>query len=149
MFSTNIPFLQSNSGRLINYVSPTIIVMAIGLLGFFANVKIPLSCLKIVSLLSTSAFSVYLIHDNLFIRNHIIAKIHFVIRDFNIILLTLSIIGIVAAIFFSCIVVDKIRMGLFKIININRFSELADKFIKAKINKIYEKIRDKLRATAE
>ena len=145
----NIPFLKNNNGVLVNYVSPTIIIMAVGLLGLFSNIKCPSSYSKIISFIATSAFSVYLIHDNFFIRKYIIANIHTLVSDFNIAFLALSIIACVMIVFFSCILIDKIRICLFNVIKINKLSEHLEDFIKAKINIIYEKVKVKLQTTAE
>lgn len=144
---TNISFLQNNSGRLINYVSPTIIVMAIGLLGLFSNTTSISSHPKIISFFATSAFSVYLIHDNIFVRKYIIANIYTMVSGFNFLFLALSIIGIVMLIFSYCILIDKIRIYLFKIIKVDKLSKQIEDFIKTKINDIYIKFKLKLELT--
>lgn len=144
---TNIPFLQNCSGILIDYVSPTIIAMAVGSLGVFSNLTCPYS--KTISFIATSAFSVYLIHDNFFIRKYLIAKIYTMVNDLNVVLLALSIISSVVVIFSFCILIDKIRMYLFRIIKIDRLIKCIEDIMKVKINMIYEKVRLKLQATEE
>ena len=143
LFFSDVSFLH-NSGILVNYVSPTIIVMAIGLLCLFSNIKIPPSCHKTISFVATSAFSVYLIHDNVLVRNHLITKVHTVVGGFNPVLLALSIIGIVLAIFVFCILIDKIRIWLFNILKINKFSVYIESVIKTKVDNTYKKIKNKV-----
>jgi len=148
LYFSNSSFLQNQSGVLIDYTSPTIVIMAIGLLALFSNITCH-SFTKIISFVATSAFSVYLIHDNFFVRTYLIAKIHSVVDGFNFVLLALSIIGSVAVIFLSCILIDKIRICLFKIIRIDTLSKHIEDFVKTKINTLCKKIELKLQTTAE
>lgn len=144
LFFSDVPFLHNNSGIFVNYISPTIIIMAIGLLCLFSNIKIPSSCYKPISFVATSAFSVYLIHDNVLVRKHLITKVYTLVGSFNPVLLALSIIGIVLAIFVFCILVDKIRIWLFNIFKINKVSEYIESIIKSKVDSAYKKIKNKV-----
>lgn len=64
-------------------------------------------------------------------------------------LLTLSIIGCVVAIFLTCILMDKIRMLIFKLIKIDKLSERIEKFIRKLLNIVYIRLENALNLTAE
>lgn len=146
---SNIPFLVSHSGQLVNYVSPTIVLMAIALLCLSSKIYCRPTFSCIILFFATSAFSVYLIHDNTLVREYLISKIHSFIGDFSFVLLTLSIIGCVVAIFLTCILMDKIRMLIFKLIKIDKLSERIEKFIRKLLNIVYIRLENALNLTAE
>lgn len=152
LYFTNISFLKSHSGELVSYVSPTIVLMSIGLLCLLVKTKCPTVLNKWISLFSSSAFSVYLIHDNPYVRKYIISHIYDLINSFNVMLLVLLIFCLVIIIFVSCTLIDKIRIWLFNIFKINKFAELIENFIKTKISIIYikyVKTSNKLQSTEE
>ncbi len=136
----NIPFLREYSDILVNYVSPTVVLMAIGLFDRFSDMK-SISCGKLISFLSVSAFSVYLIHDNPYIRKHIISNIHSILENSNALLTIISVLAFTVSIFCICILIDQIRILLFKMIKADKSAQLADSIIKSKFNILYLKIK--------
>ena len=146
---SNIPFLVSHSSILVNYVSPTIVLMSIALLCLFSKISCCPTFSPIISFFATSAFSVYLIHDNTYVRKYLISKIHSFIGDFSFVLFTLSIIGCVVAIFLICILIDKIRILIFKLIKIDKLSERIEEFIRKLLNIVYIRLENALNLTAE
>lgn len=141
---SDIPFLDNHSGTLVKYVSPTIVLMAIGLLNWFSKINCPRSLAPVITFFASSAFSVYLIHDNYYVRTYIISKIHTLIGNYHFVWLTLSIIGSVAAIFLTCTFIDKIRILLFKIIKIDKLTENIEKWTKSIINMTYARVKKAL-----
>ncbi len=135
-----ISMISSHSSLLIKYVSPLIVIMAVALFNFFSQIKCPPWFTSAISFFASSAFSVYLIHDNIYVRNYLISKLHEYIGGFNFVLLPLSIILIALAIFLICILIDKIRMKIFKALKIDSLAEKIEKFIKTTLNTIYIKI---------
>lgn len=146
---SNIQFIASHSGILVNYVSPTIVLMSIALLCLSSKTYCRSRSSSIISFFATSAFSVYLIHDNTFVREYVISKIHGFIGDFSFVLLTLSIIGCVVVIFLTCILIDKIRILIFKLIKIDWLSERIEKLIRKLLNTVYIRFENALNLTAE
>lgn len=136
--------LQPYKDKLMIYVSPTIVLMATGLLGAFSKIKCPSFFGRILPFLSTSAFSVYLIHDNFLVRQHLMSRIHTFSDNLEPVPLTLFIIGTVLSIFLSCILADKVRILLFRIFRIDKLSEFIAKIIKSAINTVSEKIELKI-----
>lgn len=134
---SSISFLENHSSLLIKYVSPTIVLTAIALLCLFSKINCSHSFAKPISFFASSAFSVYLIHDNNYIRNYLISKLYTFIENFNFISLTLFIIFSVLAIFVICILIDKIRIFIFKIVNVEKISTQIEKIIRKIINTAY------------
>ena len=110
--------------------------MAIALLCLSSKIYCRPTFSCIISFFATSAFSVYLIHDNTLVREYLISKIHSFIGDFSFVLLTLSIIGCVVAIFLTCILIDKIRILLFRKIHIKTFVDKIDNLLNALLTKL-------------
>ena len=111
-------------------------------LNLFSEIKCPPSVESKISFFTKSVFSVYLIHDNIYVRRYLISEIHNLIDDLNFISMTLSIIGIVGAIFITCVLIDKIRLLLFKILKIDKLTEKIERVVKLIINWIYTKINN-------
>ena len=144
LYFTNIPFLQSHSSELVKYVSPTIVIMSIGLLCLFAKIRCPSSLCSVISFVAPSAFSVYLIHDNVYIRMYLMSHMHKFADGFNAALIALFIVCSAAAIFLVCIIIDKIRTGLFALIRIDKLAAHIEDFLKANLNALYKKFQRKL-----
>ena len=139
---SHIAFLVKHSGLLVKYVSPTVVVMAIALLCWFSKINCKPSLGKIIAFFSSSAFSVYLIHDNSLVRKHFISKLHTFIGNANFIVLSGYIVCIVAAIFLACTLLDKVRILLFKLLKIDKLTEKIENWIKAAANTIYAKLKE-------
>ncbi len=146
---SSISFLEYYINSLVKYVSPTIVLMAVALLCLFSKIKCNPLFIPIISFFASSAFSVYLIHDNIYIRNYLISKIHTFVGDFNFVSLSLSIVCSVAVIFLACILIDKIRIIIFKAIRIDKLTEKIEKLIITIINAIYTRIEKIIQPTAE
>ncbi len=137
---TKLPFFNTSSKALVAYVSPTVVLMAVGLLGWFSKIKCKPSFAPIISFFATSAFSVYLIHDNLYVRKHLMCKLGNYATNLNPITLTLFVIGCVLAIFLACILIDKIRLLIFKLAKLDKLSGNAENFVKKETNAAHRKI---------
>lgn len=139
----NVPILQKNADLLISYVSPTVVLMAVGWLGVFSKIKCAKGVLPLISFFSTSAFSVYLIHDNIYVRNYVISNINKLAVDVRTPLLPLFIIACVLVVFISCTLIDKVRILLFNLVKADNIAQKIEDFIKKKISLIYNKIKQK------
>lgn len=141
---SSITYFNNRSNLLIKYVSPTIIIMAVALLCLFSKIKCNPSLAKIISFFASSTFSVYLIHDNNYIRNHLMSKIHTFIGSYDFIYLTLFIIFMVLAVFVACILIDKIRIVIFKILKIEKLSVGIEGLIRKAVNTVYLALEEKM-----
>ncbi len=140
---TKNSFLLEHTYYFISYDSPTVLLMAIGWLCLFSKLNFNDHLKRIISFFSTSAFSVYLIHDNRHIRNIFIKDTFTFVNEYNPIILVLIVLGVVTAILISCTLIDKIRILLFRIFKVNNISIFIDKIIKSTINKLYNKVCSK------
>ena len=118
---------------LINYLSPTIIATAICLLVLFSRMgTLPKTIQKIVGFFAPSAFSVYIIHENIFFRKLFIDGKFSHYADMNAFKMLLCVLVTVLIIYISCSLIDRIRILLFKLVKVK---EIIDKIADFKINK--------------
>lgn len=122
---------------LISYISPPIILSSIYLFLYFTNLKIQKkSILKVIKFLSPLTFGIYLIHANPLIYTYIFNNmfIKFINYPFYSIIVYIAI--FTSIIFLVCVLIDKIRMYIFKIINVDKISIK----IMTKASDLFEKI---------
>ena len=131
-----VPALQAHSGDLVNYVSPTIVVMAVGLLILFSNATVSERASGILSFLASSAFSVYLIHDNFYVRMYLISNLHKFTVNLSPVLLAVYVVCCAAAIFLFCILADKVRIGIFRLLKIDPLAQRIEDFCKSGFRKL-------------
>ena len=115
---------------LISYASPTILFMAMLTLTLFQRIPINVRMGKLITFFSASAFSVYLIHDNKHVRSLCIAERFAFLNEQNPFVMVGVVILCVLAIYFVCTLVDKVRSCLFKILRIEKFTEMLEKWFK-------------------
>ena len=128
-----IPFLKNHMGRIVAYTSPTVVVMAVGLLCAFSRARGFAALAAPITFLSTSAFSVYLIHDHALVRSFVISHLHEFTAGFTAPRLLLFILAAVAAIFTCCILIDKVRICLFRFLGVHRLSAWIEKALTSAI----------------
>ena len=117
--------------RFISYCSPTVLLMAIGWLTVFSKVKTTPITNKAISFITPSVFSVYLIHDNPFIRELFIANKFTFINAYNPIIASGIILSAALSVFFMCLLIDEIRVVLFKFLRVSQITTALEKKIKA------------------
>ena len=122
-----IPFLKNHMGRIVAYTSPTVVVMAVGLLCAFSRARGFAALAAPITFLSTSAFSVYLIHDHALVRSFVISHLHEFTAGFTAPRLLLFVLAAVTTIFISCILIDKVRICLFRLLGIHRLAAWMEK----------------------
>lgn len=123
----------------ISYCSPTIIIMAICLLCIFSKLKIS-KVHGLISFFASSAFSVYLIHDNLYIRNILMSGRFAFINEQSAFLLPLLVLCCAAGIFLVCTLIDKIRILLFDLCRVKKLCCSVESLIKKAVNFLYKRM---------
>ena len=112
----------------IDYLSPTILFQAISLLMFFSKINVKnIFMQNIINFLNPLNFSVILIHGDLFKAKNIFIKNFFNwIKNYKgaFILFRIYLIGI--SIYIISILVDYLRLSLFKLLKIRKFCELIE-----------------------
>ena len=114
------------------YYSITVLLSAVFLFLVFERLTIKKSK-KLVVFLSPLSFSVYLIHDNVHIRDNIMTKFEW-ISKLPLFPMLLSVLFVVIGIYLICSIIDWIRAYLFRLID-----------LKDKISKIEIMIKNRLR----
>lgn len=111
------------------------------------------SCIEklipVVNFLSSSAFSVYLIHEHPLIRSNLISKIHCYANENNALTLAVYVFTCVTVIFLSCTLLDKIREMLFRLLNINGLSVKIEQSIKSAMHRLYNTLKSHFRHIAK
>ncbi len=117
----------------ISYMSPTIIATAICLLLLFSRLEtLPKIPQKIVGFFAPVSFAVYLIHENVMVRNLFITEKFRPLAELNPLEMMLHIFAIVFVIYISCSLIDHIRLLLFKLLHVK---EIVNKIADFKIRK--------------
>ncbi len=126
---------------LIEYNSPLIVASALFLFNTFRQMYIKKGAIKCITLFAPASFGVYLIHENSIIRGLFIEGkfIYYLDKPFyemiGLILLTAIIIFIV------CIIIDFLRIQLFKLFRVKKFSV----WLETRFSKIFSWISNRFR----
>ena len=126
---------------LVSYVSPTVTLAAVFIVCAFAKLNIKgKSSKKIIAFLCPLSFGVYLLHCHPIVAEKLQDTFAWVgtKNPFIALLLTL---GISLAIFSACMLIDWLRLLLFKAMKIKKFSEILENLIKKPIYRLL-KIQD-------
>lgn len=135
-----ISVLQKFDDVFVSYTSPTIVLMAVGLLCLFSKISFQNPPVSLIAFFSSSAFSVYLIHDNTFVRKYLISTLSGFASQYSTAALALFIIGAVLGVFLSCVLIDKIRIALFNMCRADKIAENMESAIKKTIQWMYERL---------
>ena len=107
----------AGGGYLVSYISPVILLLAIALLGIF--VKINFKFYTVVKMISGSTFFVFIIHEHPLIKHQFLSEQFSKYTLYNPIGMIFAIFGTALAIFGVCVVIDQIRVIIFKKLNVN------------------------------
>ena len=130
-----------------SYKSITLVVPAFGFLALFSKIQMSVAWKKIVAFFAPAAWGVYLIHDHILVRGYFFQAGHLGTQSFAqspVWLMVLQVLGMSLAILAACLLVEKLRLVLFRLLKIDwlcdRFAEWADKTIRRlpMIRKLYE-----------
>lgn len=121
----------------VDYTSPSSVIISICFINIFNNLEINNSFLiKIISFFAPLTFGVYLIHNHLLIRNHIVRKYFLWLLNYNSYkLISLEVI-ISFIIFLICSLIDYLRYILFKLFRIRELCIKVENTFKLIGNKV-------------
>lgn len=111
---------------LINNISPFVLTVAVCLLILFSRMRVNKTAIKIISVFSPVAFSVYLIHIHPLVRDNILSGFFKAFAGYSAPLLIAAILGAAIAVYAGCTVIDWIRILLFRLIRIKPVLEKAE-----------------------
>lgn len=115
----------------LNYLSPTVVLAALGLLLFFRDLCLPSWSISVVRRLSPLAFGVYLIHNHPLISDYLVEDRFMSYASLPGPLLVLAVLGTAVAIYAVCTVVEALRAALFRLVQVRRFSAWCEKWLQA------------------
>ncbi len=130
-------FLTKHDSKFISYCSPMLIIASICLLCIFSKIKVPKIFHIIIGFFSQTAFSVYLIHDNIFTRRYAISGRFAVWAEQSPTNLAIKVIAAALIIFLICSAIDGIRLLVFKFFRVDKLCILLEKYIKRICNKFF------------
>ena len=121
-----------------NYTSPLVFGCAICLLAFFANTKFKMTdkMKKIVLLLSSSSFGIYLIHDHPLVRELLITRKFKYLTLMPVLKMTLMIFISIIGIYSICLLIDVIKKKLLKVLNIEKIINKVENSINSVVEKV-------------
>lgn len=105
------------------YTSITVVILSVALLVIFSRIEIK-KCLvkKIIKYLASATFGVYLIHDNIAIRNYFIKDQFAWVAYIDAWKIPIVVLAISACIFIGCLAIDICRGILFEKLKISTYS---------------------------
>ncbi len=117
-------------GLLVSYTSPTILLASIFLLIVFSNIHPKKWLLKLIMYFSPATFGVYLIHDHPIVRKLFITDKFGGLVGENVIYMIAIILGTAIIIFGECLLIEKIRLKIFKCIKVDILTDKVGQYIK-------------------
>jgi hypothetical protein len=124
---------------LINYTSLNTVFIAFALVSVFSKVHLKGVCKKFVSCFAPAAFGVYLIHEEPSMRAHFITDAFTWIADLACWQLVIAVLVSAFCIFVCCLMVEKIRLILFRYFKIDKLIDKIATAIENLVLKIYSK----------
>ncbi|MBQ8000426.1 MAG: acyltransferase [Ruminococcus sp.] len=124
---------------LFSYISPTVLLSAVLILGLFSKVRFKNSINKLITFIAPLTFGIYLLHENPFIRSHFVTGKFAYYLQFKPIITIIAILGTVVAIFLIGLIVEFVRQKLFKLIRVNKLSLWIEGVIACIYRKVFNK----------
>ena len=113
---------EYGSSRFISYLSPTIVAEAVFLSVACINWKVPGWMRKPLVWLSPLVFQVYIIHTHPIVFDYLGGKMAF-LGTLPLAKMVAGVLGIGAGIFLGCIAIDWVRFQLFRLLQVNRWTD--------------------------
>lgn len=111
----------------VEYTSPTIFISGLGLLVFFANLKInSVFCKKIIALFAPATLGVYIIHVNPLFFWRILADSTIPFLQHRTVVMVSMVLIMGAGIYGICTIIDLIRIFIFKKLKVKEKTSLLD-----------------------
>lgn len=124
---------ESDTTWFINYISPFIVWFAIEVFMLFKKIKINSNRIVVcVKYISISSFSVYVIHSNKAIFDYVIKDLFVFFNNYNGVIIVGGILLSIVCVYISCMILDQIRITMFKIFKIDKLID----FYGSKLDKL-------------
>lgn len=128
----------------VNYTSFTIVFVAIALVSLFSKMQFGTGAAKWIACFAPAAFGVYLIHVQPVIWERYMVSSFIWIIDYPAWEILLMVLGFGFAIFAVCLLIEKLRLLLFRVLGINRFAKAVEEKLDRVNESVFEKITSKM-----
>ena len=117
------PPISPGRDFLVNYTSPTVLGMAVIVILCISRMKFKPRSQKTISFLATSAFTIYLFNNHYLIWKYIMKDLFVCIANLSIVKIYAIVIGFTLLFSITAIMIDKIRILIFKTLKIDKLAE--------------------------
>lgn len=107
----------------LNYLSPTVLLAAVGLLLFFRDLPLPARLIPVIRRAAPLAFGVYLIHNHPWVSDLVMEDRFAGYAALPGPVLVLAVVGTAVAIYLVCTLVEALRAALFRLLQIHRLAD--------------------------
>lgn len=122
----------------LTYTSPFVVLSAIFLFIFFSKLKFGKKTEKLINYITPAALGVYLIHTHPLVFNKLMKDIAMPLVNHGTAAMIFGSIAMALAVFIICIVIDLLRIQLFRLIRINALCKKLDEVFNSKKRKTIE-----------
>lgn len=127
------------AGCLVSYTSVTVVFFAFGLLHLFSQLNVGQTAEKLIGAFAPAAFGVYLIHVHPVVWNLLFEHLVWVGQVPDGALIP-AVLGGAAAIFLSCLMVEKLRLILFRVCGIDKVVKKFTAFAETKLKNVFSRV---------
>lgn len=141
-----LKIMLGNDISYLSYTSPFVVLSAIFLFIFFSKLKFGKKTEKFINYITPAALGVYLIHTHPLVFNKLMKDIAMPLVNHGTAAMIFGSIAMALAIFIICIVIDLLRIQLFRLIRINALCKKLDGVFNSKKKKTIEIEESKIEA---
>lgn len=141
-----LKIMLGNDISYLSYTSPFVVLSAIFLFIFFSKLKFGKKTEKLINYITPAALGVYLIHTHPLVFNKLMKDIAMPLVNHGTAAMIFGSIAMALAVFIICIVIDLLRIQLFKLIRVNALCKKLDGVFNSKKKKTIEIEEPKIEA---
>lgn len=141
-----LKIMLGNDISYLSYTSPFVVLSAIFLFIFFSKLKFGKKTEKLINYITPAALGVYLIHTHPLVFNKLMKDIAMPLVNHGTAAMIFGSIAMALAVFIICIVIDLLRIQLFRLIRVNALCKKLDGVFNSKKKKTIEIEEPKIEA---
>lgn len=141
-----LKIMLGNDISYLSYTSPFVVLSAIFLFIFFSKLKFGKKTEKLINYITPAALGVYLIHTHPLVFNKLMKDIAMPLVNHGTAAMIFGSVAMALAVFIICIVIDLLRIQLFRLIRINALCKKLDGVFNSKKKKTIEIEEPKIEA---
>lgn len=132
----------SEADLFINYVSPTVLLIAICYVCIFSKFTFSGKTQKTIHFFSPAAFGVYLIHVHSFIWNSLFPNSFSWIASVDPWLLIPLVLGCTLGIFVVCLLIDVVRLRIFKFLRVEAGVDKLSSYVNRLVHRLFSHLKE-------